>query len=201
MFLCPMSDPGLVLFPTHRLVHPPEAFALGPFLEALSRSFVVETLPESLLRPAGRAWAVARLSEHAGKQSTFLVVTAEDRKARVVTLRDDADLQGAPLPANETLRALDVTVLHSLVLHHLLGVTPEKQEKGDAVTYVRDAGEAVNRVLSGEHPVGFLLNPTPMWQVEAVGDAGETMPQKSTLFYPRIPAGLVMREVDPRERP
>jgi uncharacterized protein (DUF1015 family) len=40
-----------------------------------------------------------------------------------------------------------------------------------------------------------------MWQVEAIGDAGETMPQKSTLFYPRIPAGLVMRPIDPHSPP
>jgi uncharacterized protein (DUF1015 family) len=45
------------------------------------------------------------------------------------------------------------------------------------------------------------MNPTPMRQVEAVGEAGETMPQKSTLFYPRLQSGLVMREVNPRERP
>jgi uncharacterized protein (DUF1015 family) len=97
--------------------------------------------------------------------------------------------------------ALDVTVLHSLVLQHVLGLTQQTQAKQENVTYVRDAGEAVSRVLSGEHPIGFLLNPTPMWQVEAVGEAGETMPQKSTLFYPRLQSGLVMRDVNPRERP
>ena len=107
----------------------------------------------------------------------------------------------AGLPADETLRALDVTVLHAVVLQHLLGLSPEAQEKQEKVTYARDAGEAVSRVLSGEHQVGFLLNPTPMWQLEAVGDAGETMPQKSTLFYPRVPAGLVMRGIDPHGSP
>ncbi len=54
----------------------------------------------------------------------------------------------------------------------------------------------MNRVLSGEHQVGFLLNPTPMWQVQAVAESGETMPQKSTFFYPKLPSGLVMRRVD-----
>jgi hypothetical protein len=201
MFLCPMSDPGLFLFATHRLVHGLKDFSASRFLEALGRWFTIDTLAEDLRRPAGRAWAVSKLAEHAGKQTTFLVVTAEDGRGRVATLREDADLAAAGLPANETLRALDVTVLHSLVLQRLLGLSTAAQEHQENLTYVRDAGEAVNRVLSGEHPVGFLLNPTPMWQVEAVGDAGETMPQKSTLFYPRLQSGLVMREVNPHERP
>jgi uncharacterized protein (DUF1015 family) len=92
-------------------------------------------------------------------------------------------------------------VLHGAVMQHLLGLSPRAIENQENVTYVRDAGEAVNRVLSGEHPVGFLLNPTPMWQVEAVGDSGETMPQKTTFFYPRLQSGLVMRDVNPRETP
>ena len=201
MFLCPMSDPGLFLFATHRLLYGLKDFRVAPFLEGLSRWFTVETLPEDIRRPAGRAWAISKLGEHADKSTAFLVVTAEDQRARIVTLRDDADLSDAELPKNQTLAMLDVTVLHSLVLQHVLGLSPQTQEKQENVTYVRDAGEAVNRVLSGEHPIGFLVNPTPMWQVEAVGEAGETMPQKSTLFYPRLQSGLVMRDVNPRERP
>lgn len=201
MFLCPMNDPGLFLFATHRLVYGLKDFSLPAFLERLERWFRIETLAEDARRPVGRAWAVSKLGEHAGKSTTFLMVSAEDGRARIATLRDDVDLSAAGLPPNDTLAALDVTVLHSVVLQHLLGLSPETQEKQENVTYVRDAGEAVSRVLSGEHQLGFLLNPTPMWQVEAVGEAGETMPQKSTLFYPRLQSGLVMREVNPLERP
>jgi uncharacterized protein (DUF1015 family) len=201
MLLCPMNDPGLFMFATHRLLFGLPDFSLPSFLESLSQYFRVELLDEDLRRPAGRAWAISKLAEHGGKASTFLVVTAEDRRARVVTLRDDVNLVGAGLPPSPTLQALDVTVLHSLVLQHILRISPTAQENQENLTYVRDAGEAVNRVLSGEHQVGFLLNPTPMWQVEALGDAGETMPQKSTLFHPRLWSGLALRQVDPRERP
>jgi uncharacterized protein (DUF1015 family) len=201
MFLCPMSDPGLVIYPTHRLVYGLKDLTLAGLLPRLARFFAVQPVEESLMKPVGRAWAVSRLSEHAGKSTSFLMVTAEDQRARILTLRDDADLAGVPLPANKTLRDLDVTVLHAIVLEHLLGVSAEAQERGEHLSYVRDAGQAVNRVLSGEHQVGFLLNPTPMWQVEAVGDAGQTMPQKSTLFAPRLQSGLVLRSVDPQDRP
>ncbi len=201
MFLCPMSDPGLILFPTHRLVFGLRDFSIDRVVAALERYFTVEVLPEDLRRPIGRAWAISKLAEHFSRSTAFLMVTAQDQRARVLTLRDDVDLTDAELPRNQTLRALDVSVLHSVVLEHVLGLSLRTQEDQENLTYVRDAGEAVNRVLSGEHPVGFLLNPTPMWQVEAVGDAGETMPQKSTYFYPRLQSGLVMREVDSRGRP
>jgi uncharacterized protein (DUF1015 family) len=201
MFLCPMSDPGLLIFPTHRLLYGLPDFDLPRLLASLGRLFDVQELPESLHKATGRAWAVSKLAEHAGGSSAFLMVTAADQRARILVLKHGAEREVAELPANETLRALDVTVLHTVVLQHVLGLSPRAQEHQENVTYVRDAGEALTRVLSGEHQVGFLLNPTPMWQVEAVGDAGETMPQKSTLFYPRVPAGLVMRAIDPRGRP
>jgi uncharacterized protein (DUF1015 family) len=201
MLLCPMNDPGLFMFATHRLLFGLPDFSLPRFLEALGRYFRVELLDEDLRRPAGRAWAISKLAEHGGKASTFLMVTAEDRRARVVTLRDDVDLSGVGLPGSPTLLALDVTTLHSIVLQHILGLSPEAQGNQANLTYARDAGEAVNRVLSGEHQIGFLLNPTPMWQVEALGDAGETMPQKSTLFHPRLWSGLALRQVEPREAP
>ncbi len=201
MFLCPMSDPGLVIYPTHRLLFGLKEHSLAALLPRLEKYFQVQLVEESLRKAVGRAWAVARLGEHAGKATSFLMVSAEDQRARILTLRDDADFSDTALPANRTLRALDVTVLHAVLFQYLLGLSPRSQENEENLTYVRDAGEAVNRVLSGEHQLGFLLNPTPMWQVEAVGDAGETMPQKSTLFAPRLPSGLVMRAIDPRQPP
>jgi uncharacterized protein (DUF1015 family) len=133
-----------------------------------------------------------------GKSSSFLLVTAGDRKVRLLALRDGADLSGLPLPAHETLRALDASVLHGVVLEGLLGPTAAAPGNLD---FVRDAGEAVTRTLGGEYEAAFLLNPTPMWQVQAVAEAGLTMPQKSTWFHPKIPSGLVLRPVDPNGPP
>jgi hypothetical protein len=170
-----------------------QGFRLNAFLEQLARFFDVETLLEDLRRPAGRAWAVSKLADHAGKSTTFLMVSAEDKKGRILTLRDDAYLGTVPLPANVTLRDLDVTALHAIVLQHLLGLSPRSQERQEHLRYEMDAGEAVNRTLSGEYQLGFLVNPTPMWQVAAVAESGETMPQKSTFFYPKLASGLTLR--------
>lgn len=197
MMLCSLSDPGLVVYPVHRLLGGLEGFSLGRLLEGLSRFFTVETLDEDLRRPAGRAWAISRLAEHASRSTAFLMISAQDGKARILTLRDDADLDAAGVPPGGNARMIDVNVLHGLVFHHLLGITPEEQERQEHLAYVRDAQDAVSRVLSGEHPLGFLVNPAPMWQVRVLAEAGETMPPRTTLFRPALPAGLVMREVDP----
>jgi len=193
--LCSMADPGLCIYPTHRLVFGLHGFSLAPFLEALGRFFEVETLNEDMSRAAGRAWAISKLAEHAGKSTTFLLVSGEDRRGRVLTLRDDADLAGVPLPASQTLRDLDVSALHAVVLQHLLGISPEALERQENVRYEMDAGAAVSRVLSGEVPLGFLVNPTPIWQVQAVAESEETMPHKSTYFFPKLASGLVLRKV------
>jgi uncharacterized protein (DUF1015 family) len=195
MSLCSMADPGLFIYPTHRLVHHLRDFRPAHFFEALGRYFTVETLLEDLRRPAGRAWAVSKLAEHCGKSTTFLMVAAEDGKARILTLRDDADLAGVPMPENVTVRDLDVTALHTIVFQHLLGLSPAAQENGEYVRFVMDAGEVVTRALSGEFQLGFLVNPTPMWQVQAVAESGETMPQKSTFFAPKLADGLLFRRI------
>jgi uncharacterized protein (DUF1015 family) len=195
MTFCSMADPGLVIFPTHRLVHGLQGFRLASFLEGLERYFEVETLLEDLRRPAGRAWAVSKLADHAGKSTTFLMVSAEDKKGRILTLRDDVHLGGVDLPRNVTLRDLDVTALHGIILQHLLGMSPAAQERQENLRFEMDAGDVVNRTLSGEYQLGFLVNPTPMWQVAAVAESGDTMPQKSTFFYPKLASGLTMRRI------
>jgi len=198
MFLLAKSDPGLVIFPTHRLLRTLGGVSPAELVARLAPYFEVRDIEEDVRRPTGRAWAISKLSEHMGKSSSFLLVTAADKKVRLLALRDGADLSGLPLPAHETLRALDASVLHGVILEGLLGPTASAPKNLD---FVRDAGEAVTRTLGGEYEAAFLLNPTPMWQVQAVADAGLTMPQKSTWFHPKIPSGLVLRPVDPNGPP
>jgi uncharacterized protein (DUF1015 family) len=201
MYLLAASDPGLVIYPTHRLLRNIAGFRADAFVSSLARWFQVAPIEEDIRRPTGRAWAISRLSEHLGKSTAFLLVTAEDGRARLLTLREDADLTGLPVPANENLRELDVSILHGVVMEGVLGLSKASQDQAENLIYVRDAGEAVARTVGGDCQAAFLLNPTPMWQVQAVADAGLTMPVKSTWFHPKIPSGLVIREVDPNGPP
>ena len=128
-------------------------------------------------RACARRWGAPGPSpasrEHAGKTTAFLMVIGRGRAGP----HPHAARRRRPLrrrACRPTGRCGTSTSPCSTrwCCQHLLGVSAQAQDQGESLTYVRDAGEAVNRVLSGEHQFGFLLNPTPMWQVEAVGDAG-----------------------------
>lgn len=194
-FLCGMSDPGLVIYPTHRLVHGIAGFSLPTFLQLVAEFFEVTDLETDV--PS----AVRRLAEAGGPSHHAFLLAASDRRLRLLTLRDGVDTAHVhALPKNPTLRALDVSMLHGLLLQHVLGLSQESQERQVNLRYVKDSRMAVEQVFAGEAQLGFLLNPTPMWQVRAVAEAGEVMPQKSTYFFPKLASGLVVNLVNPTER-
>jgi hypothetical protein len=111
------------------------------------------------------------------------------------------ELRGRKAPANalpadrsEAWKSLDVSLLHTLLVDPLIAETGRPREQ--VLGFTRDPHEAVAEVRSGRASVAFFLNPTPVSGVMAVADAGDLMPEKSTYFFPKPPAGLVMRELD-----
>jgi len=99
-------------------------------------------------------------------------------------------LFGTDVPA--ALSGLDVTVLHQLVLGRVLGISAEAQERKANIDYVRGFDEAIARMQDGSMQAAFIMNPPKIEQVAAVAEAGSTMPQKSTYFYPKLLTGLVL---------
>jgi uncharacterized protein (DUF1015 family) len=65
----------------------------------------------------------------------------------------------------------------------------------ESVAYTPKADEAVALVDGGEAEAAFLLRAPTIEQVAAVAEAGETMPQKSTYFYPKLLSGLLFHPV------
>jgi uncharacterized protein (DUF1015 family) len=99
-----------------------------------------------------------------------------------------------PADRSEAWKSLDVSLLHTLLIDPLIAETGRRRE--EMLRYTRSPHEAVAQVRAGEADVAFFLNPTPVKGVLAVADAGDLMPEKSTYFYPKPPAGLVMRDLD-----
>jgi uncharacterized protein (DUF1015 family) len=183
MALANMDDPDLVVLPTHRVADTEGPFAPSELWEALEAHFEVEEV--------GDAWPQALESlERVG----FVVHTPSDGGTRLVVLRADVDptavISGPHSPA---WKRLDVAVLQELVLDPYFGIHPDRPETLDRLTFVKDAGRAL---VIGDHDAVFLLRPTRMDQLREVALAGETMPQKSTYFYPKLPSGLLMRSLD-----
>jgi uncharacterized protein (DUF1015 family) len=66
----------------------------------------------------------------------------------------------------------------------------------EGVTYTAFADDAIAAVDRGEAAAAFLLQPVTVAQVAAFAHAGETMPQKSTFFFPKLTSGLLLYPVD-----
>ena len=82
------------------------------------------------------------------------------------------------------------------MLRGILGIDQQSAAAEGSLAFTHDGEEALRLVDSGGCAVAFLLSPAPVEQVLAMADAGERMPQKSTYFYPKLPAGLVMNPLD-----
>jgi uncharacterized protein (DUF1015 family) len=177
-----MDSDGLVILPTHRVVHSLEGFDPAAFSKAAQEFFTVESLPAV---DADRL--VKTLRDQKG--TAFIAVTRGDSfllrsKPEAVT----AALKDVP----ERQRQLDLTHLHSLILDRVLGLDAEKVREQTNLRYLRDASEAVEQVRRGEADVAFLTNPVTMEQLREVAFAGDVMPQKSTDFFPKLLSGLTI---------
>ncbi|MBQ4618207.1 MAG: DUF1015 domain-containing protein [Clostridia bacterium] len=189
MMLVEMSHPGLVVFPTHRLLRDLPDFDVNKLLTACEADFAVErdlTLDD----------AQAKLAEayDAGKKA--FVVYAGGETSALLTLTNDT-LMDSLLPEESAVsRQLDVNVLHSGVLERVLGIDKENMAQQINLTYTRILGEAIDGVQNGTYQCAILLNPTRVSEIQGVAAAGEKMPQKSTYFYPKLITGLTMNELD-----
>lgn len=63
------------------------------------------------------------------------------------------------------------------------------------LSYTRDDTYAVEGVDQGDFQLSFFMNPPQVKEVTAIAEAGEKMPQKSTFFYPKVIAGLVVNKL------
>ena len=186
MFLTSMDDPGLIILPTHRVVHGLQGFELPRFVDRLRSRFEVRELPPS---SAG----ALRAPPERGEGSYLL---ASQGRFFSLTLRQGEE---TAVPAPEPLRRLDVPILHALILEEILGIDRAAQERQANLRYLKDFQAALEESRHPDVQAVFLLNPTRIEQLKTVADAGEVMPQKSTFFFPKLASGLVLDRLDPLE--
>jgi len=184
MTLVPMESRGLVILPTHRIVHGLAAFDREHMLEASKRFFDIDRID---LRTESRS--ATTLLEEAGENGTaFVAVTRQGpylMRAKKNAIHDALD------NVSELQRELDVVQLHKLLLERILGISEEAIRNQEHVKYERDAFEAISWVRQGAN-VAFLMNGAKIQQVSNIAFAGGVLPQKSTDFYPKLLSGLTV---------
>jgi uncharacterized protein (DUF1015 family) len=182
MLLCSLSDPGLTVFPTHRLLTglKDDTAKQQAIRETLMRDFEIQEL------------ASARDLEPSGDEAVaFGYMDSFHRKPYRVTLKDQAIADRALDGKPEPYRRLDTAVLEALVLRGALGMTEDDISHLDGLDYSKNLDDAIEAVESGRADAGFFMKATPVDQVREVAEAGESMPPKSTYFFPKVPTGLV----------
>ncbi len=180
MCLVALEDPGLTVFPTHRLVGGLDAAREEALAAAIRRDFEVYELAEvdEVFPPAGE---VVRIGYFDHRMQRPFMLTLKDPAIADEALRDHA-------PA---YRRLDTAVLEALILRGALAMTDEQIDDFDGINYARDDAQALQMVASGEYDAAFMMAPTPVSRVQAVAASGESMPPKSTFFVPKVPTGLL----------
>jgi uncharacterized protein (DUF1015 family) len=180
MCLVALEDPGLTVFPTHRLIGGLDDERRQALGEALERDFEIGEVPIEQIAPApGRG----RLE--------LGYFDGHDGRGLRLTLRDQAIADAALPERSPAYRELDTGVLETLLLKNALGYSDEDIAHFKGLFYARDTAEALAMVRSGEYDAAFLMRPTPVEQVRDVAAAGENMPPKSTYFYPKLLTGLL----------
>ncbi|GAB4541952.1 MAG: DUF1015 domain-containing protein [Haliangiales bacterium] len=196
MFLANMDDPGLVVLPTHRLVHSLDQFAPEDLLEAASDWFDIETVAGGASDAAALRAAIAQASKD---RPSFAAIWPFHDDAALFTLKPKLDLAAAGMTGPAALTNLDVSILHDLILDKLLGIDRAAQEAQTNLRYIKDTQKALNLIADCQGQVCFIMNPTRLEQVKNVADEHQVMPQKSTFFYPKIASGVLFRRLDPDE--
>jgi uncharacterized protein (DUF1015 family) len=187
MYLVSLLDPGLEIFATHRLVKGVDAAGRERLEQMLERNFRARRVEPAELAPP----PVGN-----GSLPVYGFIDRENGRALRLELASADPAERALASHEATYRQLDTAVLEKLVLEQALGMSEDDISHQRGLGYTQSTEEALSLVESGEYELAFLLRPTPVEQVKAIAEAGETMPPKSTYFYPKVPSGLIFNPLD-----
>ena len=189
IFLCDMGHPGLVVFPTHRIVRDLKTFDKDTVLAKCEEYFDVEKFATA----DGMEKILANKDAEGKKAFGFYTGEGE---WYLLTLKDISVMDTVLPDMCTASRQLDVSVLHSLILEKIFGIDKENMAQQINLTYTKFFEEALSVVDSTKAQCSFVLNPTKVTEIRDVASAGEKMPQKSTYFYPKMITGMVMNKLD-----
>ncbi len=182
-----------------------EGFDCAQLIDGLSQDFAVEEFPfesgddnEARKAMFGTMKAQFEIGKHA------LGLYCNDGRYYSLVLKNESKMD-AIQDHSDAWKRLDVTILHKMILEDLLGIDREKVasgtiEGGSYVEYIKAVGDAVQKSIDKVNNKGyqavFFMNPTKVGEVEDVATNHETMPQKSTFFYPKVYTGFVINRLE-----
>jgi uncharacterized protein (DUF1015 family) len=184
------SDPGLILYPYHRIIRNLPKSRFRGLAKKLAEFLNVEKSHVSPLVPGrSRVSFMEELGELGRNQPAFGMTDMEKRESYYLTLKPEI-WTGPENPS------LDVIVLEELILKDILRIPAKALFEEKYVSYETDYDHAVERAQADQAQMIFFLNPIPIKQVIDRALNHRVMPEKSTYFYPKLASGLVMNMLD-----
>ncbi len=188
MTLVSFTDPGLEILAPHRLIRGVPKSTIDGLEGRLKEFFEIQRL--SLQKRD--LWSDVDKLMTDGENVRFACVMTGADYLCVLTLKQESiDANTMPYFHTELYRKLDVSVIDHIILEKILGLGIGGTDEAK-INYFYNRQDAMDRVVKGEYQLAFFLKPVRPELIKAVADAGDKMPRKSTYFYPKAPAGLVV---------
>jgi uncharacterized protein (DUF1015 family) len=188
MMLVAMSDPGLIILPTHRLVSGIGKVDAGRMKTILGEHFDLETVGMGE-KGARDAW---ELIEADGSQNVLGLGTVADGQWQTARFKSPELMAKLASDHSPAWRGLAVSILHRTILEKLL---PEAGCGQPQCRYVHLLREVTDAVAAKQCDLAVLVPPAQMTHVEEIAGNLEKMPPKSTYFYPKLLSGLVFHSL------
>jgi uncharacterized protein (DUF1015 family) len=180
MCLVALQDPGLTVFPTHRLVRGLDKARQDALVATIRSNFETVALDDT-----------AQLAPASSDELRIGYIDAYVKQPFMLTLRDQRIADEALPDHAPAYRRLDTAVLEGLILKGALGMTDHDIDELNGLGYARDFAQALELIEDGSYDAAFFMAPTPVQRIQEVAAAGESMPPKSTYFFPKVPTGLL----------
>ncbi|MBT3337505.1 MAG: DUF1015 domain-containing protein [Anaerolineae bacterium] len=184
--LVSMSNPGLTILPTHRLIFDYKKMTANEVLAKAAEYFDVEAV-------ADRAALEAKMDSAIGKMGCFGLATKN--AYHFLTLKSASVMETLAPTRAKAWQTLDASILHKLLLEHIMDISEATIDAKEGVEYLREPDLGYEKVASEETAFLFIVNATRMEQITACTALDEKMPQKSTDFYPKVVTGLAVLDV------
>ena len=202
MYFANTFDKGLIIMPIHRLVL---NLNLKEKINLENRIFDYFDIEEIKFAKKNENSARKRLLRLLSKTKDgdhfFGMYMHGENKYSLLKLKNEKLLEKyINVDKPKEWKKLDITILHSLVIREILGITDKDIEAENAIKYVHNDDQAFDLVKEGKYQLAFFMNPTKTEQVTALASKYEKMPQKSTFFYPKLLTGLVMYKMSHPEK-
>jgi uncharacterized protein (DUF1015 family) len=188
--LVSMSDPGMVVLPTHRLFLGVPELTTAQLHARLSPYFECEVVGNSIEAAAKVWYQMDQLSE----QGVMALYSRASSEWTLLTAKPEADdrMKSIASEHSSDWRGLGVALLHRLVVEDALGL--HELPKPTYVHQVQEVIDGLHGRLEGNHvyQLAALVMPATIQHIRAVSLHQERMPAKSTYFYPKLVSGLVV---------